>query len=125
VAEIVTGVLTATTAVVMVKAGDVSAPAATVTVAGTTAAALLLVSVTTAPPVGARLVRVTVLAVVEIPPKTEVGFSATEAAAGGVVLLLTVIEIPALVLELLAESVATAVRVCGPLLAVVLSQFML
>lgn len=49
-------------------------PAATVTVAGTCAAGLLLDRVTTAPPAGASLVRVTV-PIEEVPPVTDVGFS--------------------------------------------------
>ena len=44
---------------------------------------------------------------------------------GGVVTLFTVTETPLLVLELPAESFATALIVCGPLLAVVVSQFIL
>jgi hypothetical protein len=62
------------------------APAATVTLAGTCAAAvLLLVSVTIAPPVGAAPLRVTV-PVDELPPATLVGFTETDdrdTAAGG------------------------------------------
>ena len=56
----------------------VVAPAATVTLAGTCAAAvLLLVSVTTAPPTGAGLSNVTV-PVEETPPNTDVGLRLTE-----------------------------------------------
>jgi len=62
--------------VVTVKVAVV-AVAATVTLAGTVAAALLLDSVTTAPPVGAALLKVTV-PVDEVPPVTEVGFSVTD-----------------------------------------------
>jgi hypothetical protein len=50
----------------------VVAPAATDTVAGTVAAALLEVSATNPPPAGAALARVTV-PVDEYPPPTEVG----------------------------------------------------
>jgi len=78
VAEIVTGVLTATAVVVMVNAGDTVAPAATVTEAGTVAAAgLLLVSVITAPPAGAGPFSVTVFAVVDVPPTTDAGDNVT------------------------------------------------
>jgi hypothetical protein len=79
----VTAVVEATELVVAVKAAVV-APAATVTDAGTWAAAVFeLVSVTTVPPIGAGLSRVTV-PVDEVPPRTEVGFMLTplSAAAG-------------------------------------------
>src|ERR1700732_2355880 len=56
-------------------------PAATVTLAGTVAAALLLVRVTTVPPLGAAAVRVTV-PVELVPPVTVLGFSATEEGTG-------------------------------------------
>ena len=72
----VTEVFAATGVVVTVNVTEV-APAATVTIAGTCAAAvLLLVSTTTAPPVGAAWVNVTVPAD-EVPPTTEVGFRVT------------------------------------------------
>ena len=62
-------------------------PAATVTLAGTVAAVLLLESETTAPPDGAAPVRVTVPCA-ELPPRTLVGLSVsvervTEAGGGG------------------------------------------
>jgi len=82
-AEIVTDVLATTAEVVMVNAGDREAPAATVTEAGTTAAALLLVRVTSAPPAGAGPFSVTVLAVVDPPPTTEDGDSVTKVGLGG------------------------------------------
>ena len=106
-----TGVLAATANVVMVNAGETEAPAATVTEAGTVAAALLLVSVTTALPVGAGPLSVTVLATVDVPPVTKAGDNVTAETVEGVVLLFTVTAMPRLVLELPAESVATAVRV--------------
>ena len=55
----------------------VVAPAATVTETGTVAAALLLVSVTTAPPTGAALVSVTV-PVLLVPPISTEGFIVKE-----------------------------------------------
>lgn len=80
----VTLVLAATVSVVTLKLALV-APAATVTLAGTPATAeLLLVSVTTAPPLGAAAVRVTV-PVEEAGPNTLLGLTDTAdrlAAAG-------------------------------------------
>ena len=75
-AEIVTGVTAATTLVLTVKVAPV-APAETVTLAGTLAAALLLESATCAPPAGAAPLKVTV-PVEEFPPVTLVGFSEIE-----------------------------------------------
>jgi hypothetical protein len=73
---IVTAVVEATEFVVAVKVAVV-APAATVTDAGTWAAAVLLeVKLTTAPPVGAGLSRVTV-PVDDVPPATDAGFTLT------------------------------------------------
>ncbi len=82
---IVTGVVAATGLVVAVNVAVV-APASTVTDAGTWAAAvLLLVKLTTAPPTGAGLSRVTV-PVEEVPPSTVAGLTLTEvkAATGAV-----------------------------------------
>jgi hypothetical protein len=64
-------VLAATGDVVMVKAGDTVLPPATVTDAGTTAAPLLLMSFTTAPPAGAGPLNVTVFPATGVPPTTE------------------------------------------------------
>lgn len=61
----------------------VVAPALTVRLAGTVAAAvLLLVSVTTTPPVGAAAFNVTVPVALARPPMTVVGFSDTERSIG-------------------------------------------
>lgn len=80
----VTGVATPTAVDVMVKGADLLAPAATVTETGTAATAgLLLDSVTTSPPAGARPFSVTVLLVVDLPPTTDLGESFTEAGNAG------------------------------------------
>ena len=77
----VTGVLLATGLVLAVKVAVV-APAATVTLEGTVAAAVLpLVSVTAAPPAGAAPFNFTVPVDVP-PPVTEVGLTVTELIAG-------------------------------------------
>lgn len=75
VAEIVAAVAAATDVVVTVKLAVV-APAPTVTLAGTVAAALLLDRVTAAPPDGAGALKVTV-AVEELPPPIFAGLSDT------------------------------------------------
>jgi hypothetical protein len=80
VAEIVELVVVATALVVTLKFALVS-PAAIVTLAGTWAAVVLLLErVTTAPPVGAAPLSVTV-PVVPLPPITLDGFTETEATA--------------------------------------------
>jgi hypothetical protein len=79
----VTEVLLVTASVVTVNVAVV-AFAATVTVAGTVATAvLLLLSATTAPPVAAGALRVTV-PVDEFPPCTDAGFKPRELSTGGV-----------------------------------------
>jgi hypothetical protein len=66
------------TALVVTEKVAVVAPAATVTLAGTWAAAVLLLdSVTVAPPVGAAPLNITV-PVEELPPVTLAGLTATE-----------------------------------------------
>lgn len=80
-AEIVTGVDVPTADVVVVNVALVP-PAATVTLAGTLAAAWLLDSDTTAPPAGAALVNMTVPVDV-FPPTTVEGLTATADNAAG------------------------------------------
>jgi len=81
-AEIVTGVVAATADVVIVKTGDAVAPPATVTEAGTPTPRSLLVKLTRMPPAGAGAFRVTLFAVDETPPTTEVGDRTGVAASG-------------------------------------------
>ena len=70
------------------------APAATVTLAGTWAAVvLLLVRVTTAPPDGAGPVKVTV-PVDEVPPFTEAGLRLTEVSVAAVTVKVVVFVTP-------------------------------
>ena len=76
----VTGVDAATALVLTVKVVPVL-PAATVTLAGALAAALLLDSVTSAPPVGAGPLSVTV-PVEGVPPVTLAGLKLSEEAVG-------------------------------------------
>jgi hypothetical protein len=78
-AEMVTGVATLTELEVTVNVAEV-APVATVTLAGTVAADPLLDRATTAPPVGAAPLRVTV-PVDGDPPLTVAGLTATEDSA--------------------------------------------
>ena len=98
------------TALVAIGKVVLVAPGATDTLAGTVAAAVLLDSDTTAPPVGAAALKVTV-PVEELPPWTVAGDSdsAESAAGGGAALPFTVsvavCEIP------LAEAVMVVVRV--------------
>lgn len=70
------------TAIVPIGKLAAVAPSATVTLAGTVAAALLLDSVTTAPPEGAGPLRVTV-PTEAVPPVTLGGFNDTDKSAGG------------------------------------------
>ena len=90
----VTDVLAATGIVVTVKVAVV-ALAATVTLAGRlVTAVLLLESVTTAPPDGARPFSVTVPVEV-VPPRTEVGFKETEVRVAAVTVNVAVCVVPA------------------------------
>jgi len=70
---VITAAVLATTDVVVIGNVAVEAPAATVTDAGTTAAAELLVSVTTTPPAGAGVT----VPVAAVPPLTLTGFTLT------------------------------------------------
>jgi hypothetical protein len=89
----VTDTLDAIAEVVIVKVA-VAAPGATVTLAGTCAAAvLLLVRVTTAPPDGAGPVKVTV-PVDDVPPITEVGLRVTEVSVAAVTVRVAVLVTP-------------------------------
>ena len=89
----VTEALDATAAVVIVKVAVV-APAATVTLAGNCAAAvLLLVRVTTAPLDGAGPVKVTV-PVEEVPPITDVGLCLTDVSVAAVTVTVAVFVAP-------------------------------
>ncbi|HZD32496.1 MAG TPA: hypothetical protein VE779_12645 [Candidatus Angelobacter sp.] len=89
----VTEALLATGLVVTVNVAVV-ALAATVTVAGTCAAAVLLLDkATVAPPEGAEWVRVRV-AVEDVPPTTEVGFNVTVLRSADVTVMLAVCVAP-------------------------------
>ena len=77
-----TGVDVATALVVRLKLALVP-PAGTVTLAGTTAAGLLLESVTCAPPAGAGAFSVTV-PVEGLPPVTLVGLTVSDETIGGI-----------------------------------------
>jgi hypothetical protein len=110
VAEIVDAVLAATAVVVTVNVAVV-APAATVTLAGTVADALLDASVTTKPPAGAAADNVTV-PVLDAPPATVVGFNVTDVSDAAVIVRLAVCEAPDNVAVIVADAfAATAVVV--------------
>src|SRR5260370_7432155 len=106
-AEIVIGTVADTDEVVMVKAGDAVAPAATVTEAGGTTPGSLLVNATLTPPAGAGPFRLTLFNVVETPPTTNVGERATETREMGftvrVAVLLTPFKVAEIVTLLVAE----------------------
>lgn len=106
----------------------VVAPAATATLTGTVAAAvLLLVRVTTAPPAGAGPFSVTV-PVEEVPPVTDVGLKVTELGTGAFtvrvalcVAVLYVAEMDGVVLLLTAMLVTANVAVVAPAATVTLA----
>lgn len=110
VAVIVLAVFAATAVVVTVKVAVVE-PAATVTLDGTVAVALLDASVTTKPPAGAAADSVTV-PVLEAPPATDVGFNVTDVSDAAVIVRLAVWETPDSVAVIVADAfAATAVVV--------------
>ena len=118
--------LTATGVVVTAKVADV-ALAATVTVAGTCAAAVLLLdNVTTAPPAGAGPFRVTV-PVDEFPPSTETGLRLTKLGTGAVMVKLavcvepSVAEIANVAFAATGLEVTVKVAVVAPALTVTLA----
>lgn len=89
----VTGAEVPTVLVVTVNVVEV-VPAATVTLEGTVAAlVLLLVSVTTAPPLGARPLRV-IVPVEDEPPVTLAGLSVSEESVGGFIVSVPVRLVP-------------------------------
>ena len=94
------------TATVLTVNVAVVAPAATVTEAGTVALALLLLKVTTRPPVGAALLTVTV-PVEGFPPTTEVGLRTSDEAVGAVIVRFAVADWP------FAEAVIVAVALAA------------
>jgi hypothetical protein len=110
---IVTGVEVVTLLVVTVKLALV-APAATVTLPGTVAEEELSESETTAPPLGAAALSVTV-PVEELPPVTLVGFTVTDDRAADGADGLTVIDEDRNALSICAES-CTVVRKLGNVL---------
>src|SRR5690349_7095559 len=93
------------------------APAATVTEAGTWAAAALLASDTAKPPAGAAAVRVTV-PVAELPPVTLAGLTLKVESAGPVALGFTVKEVVAVLAPELADSWATVLAVTAVVVTV-------
>jgi hypothetical protein len=103
--------------VVVTENVAVVCPAATVTLAGTAAAVLLLPSVTTAPPVGATAVNVTVPSEL-VPPVTLVGLNDTEETVTGTATGLTV----RVALPLLVPDVPVMVTVVTVVTAVVVTE---
>jgi hypothetical protein len=113
---IVAVVLTATGAVVMVKVA-LRAPAAIVTLPGTTAADVLLCSVTVAPPAGAAPFNVAV-PVEEAPPVTVCGLLASDNRVAGLIVRVAVFGVP-YVAVITAEEVAATPLVVMEKVAVV------
>lgn len=109
--------VTAATAVVVTENVAVVCPAATVTLAGTVADVLLLPSATTAPPVGATAVNVTVPSEL-VPPVTAVGLNDTEEIVTGTATGLTV----KVALPLLVPNVPVMVTVVTVVTAVVVTE---
>ena len=114
-AEILAEVETTTIEVLTVKVALV-APAGTVTLAGTLAALLLLLSRTCAPPAGAGPLSVTV-PVEDVPPITLAGLSVSDETAGSGTVT---VRVAALLVALPAELVTTTVN-CAPLSAVLVA----
>ena len=114
-AEIVAVVAVVTAVVLTVKLALV-APAATVTLLPTCAVGLLLVSVTTTPPAGARPLKVTV-PVEELPPTTVVGFRDRADRVGGLMVSCAVRAVPLK----LPEMVATVLLATGSVVMVKLA----
>lgn len=98
----------------MANVGETDAPAATVTEAGTVAAVLLLVSVTTAPPFAAGPLSVTTFKVVELPPTTDVGDSITAVGVGA-----STVKVAVTVNPLYAAEIVTGVLVATAKVAIV------
>jgi hypothetical protein len=121
----VTGVAALTPLVVMAKVAVV-APAATVTLAGIVAAALLLDKVIRAPPAGAILPKVTV-PVDPFPPTTAVGFTVTLESVGGLIVSVAVfaaLKVPVIVTVAAEETplvVTVNVAVVAPAATVTLA----
>jgi hypothetical protein len=91
---VIVAVVAAVTVLVVIVNVPVVAFAATVTDAGTEADAVLLDSVTTAPPAGAAAARVTV-PVLTVPPVTRVGLTETvDSAAAGLTVSVAVLLTP-------------------------------
>ena len=108
---IVAVVLTATGVVVMVKVA-VRAPAATVTLVGTTAADVLLCRVTNAPPAGAAPFNVAVPAE-EAPPVTVCGLLVSDNKLAGLIVRVAVFEVPYVAVITDEEVAATPLVVTG------------
>jgi hypothetical protein len=102
---IVAVVLTATAVVLIVKVA-VRAPAATVTLAGTTAAELLLCRVTIAPPGGAAPFNVAV-PVEEAPPVTVCGLLVSDNKIAGLIVRVAVFAVPYVAVITTEEVAAT------------------